>query len=80
MRANRLRLRFASFAYVLRAALRRIALPHTQLARATCATLRNKRLEIGAQITRSVRRIRIPMASACPYEDEVPIAHARLCP
>ncbi len=62
------------------AALRRIALPHTQLARATCATLRNKRLKIGAQITRSVRRIRIAMASACPYEDEVPIARARLCP
>jgi hypothetical protein len=36
MRANQLRLWFASFAYVLLCALRRIGLAHTQLANATC--------------------------------------------
>ncbi len=79
MRANQLRLWFASFAYVLIAALRRIALPHTQFARATCATIRNALFKIGARITLSVRRIRIAMTSACPHEAEFRIAHARLC-
>src|ERR1700730_8465088 len=39
MRANQLRLWFASMAYVLICALRCIALAHTQFARATCATI-----------------------------------------
>ena len=42
MRANQLRLWFASMAYVLLTALRRIALPHTQFAQATCGTIRLK--------------------------------------
>jgi Transposase DDE domain group 1 len=48
MRANQLRLWFASFAYVLLEALRRIGLRHTQFATATCGTIRLKLLEIGA--------------------------------
>src|SRR5699024_11836268 len=79
MRAKQLRLWFASFAYVLLAARRRSALPHTQLARATFGTIRRKLLKIGARVTTSVRRIRIAMASACPYENEFRLAHARLC-
>jgi len=38
MRANQLRLWFASMAYVLLCALRRLALQQTQFARATCGT------------------------------------------
>ena len=79
MRANQLRLWFASMAYVLLAALRRIALAHTRLAKATCGTLRRKLLKIGAQVTVSVRRIRVAMASACPYADAFALAHTRLC-
>ena len=79
MRANQLRLWFASMAYVLLAALRRIALAHTRLAKATCGTLRRKLLKIGAQVTVSVRRIRVAMASACPYADVFALAHTRLC-
>ena len=45
MRANQLRLWFASFAYVLLDALRRIGLRHTQFAAATCGTIRLKLLE-----------------------------------
>ncbi|MEQ8654539.1 MAG: IS1380 family transposase [Kiloniellales bacterium] len=78
MKANQLRLWFASLAYVLLSALRRLGLAHTQLARATCGTIRRTLLKIGAQVTRSVRRVRIAMASACPYEPEFRIAHARL--
>jgi Transposase DDE domain group 1 len=48
MRANQLRLWFASFAYVLLEALRRIGLRHTQFATATCGTIRLKLLKIGA--------------------------------
>jgi hypothetical protein len=79
MRANQLRLWFASMAYVLIFALRRRALAHTRLARATCGTIRLRLLKIGAQVTRSVRRVRVAMASACPHADVFAIAHTRLC-
>jgi len=58
MRANQLRLWFASMAYVLLCALRRLALEHTQFARATCGTIRLKLLKIGALGRTSVRRIK----------------------
>jgi Transposase DDE domain group 1 len=75
MRANQLRLWFASFAYVLLEALRRIGLRHTQFATATCGTIRLKLLKIGAQVRRSVRRIKVAMASACPYQTEYHLAY-----
>lgn len=78
MRANQLRLWFASMAYVLLSALRRIGLGHSRLASATCGTIRLKLLKIGAQVTVSVRRIRFAMTSACPYAAEFALAHARL--
>ena len=58
MRANQLRLWFASMAYVLLCALRRIGLAHTQFAEATCGTIRLKLLKIGALVRISVRRIK----------------------
>jgi hypothetical protein len=79
MKANQLRLWFASMAYVLLAALRRRGLAQTQFARATCRTIREKLLKIGAQVRLSVRRIKIAMASACPYQAEFRQAYARLC-
>jgi len=78
MRANQLRLWFASMAYVLICALRRIGLPHTQFAEATCGTLPLALLRIGALVRRSVRHISVAMASAHPYRDEFALAHARL--
>jgi hypothetical protein len=78
MRANQLRLWFASFAYVLLDALRRIGLRHTQFAQATCSTIRLKLLKIGAQVRKSVRRIKIAMASACPYRAEYHLAYLYL--
>jgi len=78
MRANQLRLWFASMAYVLLCALRRIALQHTQFAKATCGTIRLKLLKIGALVRTSVRRIKFSMASGCPYQHEFAVAHARL--
>jgi hypothetical protein len=78
MRANQLRLWFASMAYVLLCALRRIGLAHTRFADATCGTLRLALLRIGALVRRSVRRIKLAMASAHPFQDEFALAHARL--
>lgn len=78
MRANQLRLSFASLAYVLICALRRLGLAHTRLADATCGTIRLRLLKIGAQVRVSVRRIKVAMASACPYAAEFALAHARI--
>jgi Transposase DDE domain group 1 len=78
MRANQLRLWFASFAYVLLEALRRIGLRHTQFATATCGTIRLGLLKIGAQVRKSVRRIKVAMASACPYQAEYHLAYLYL--
>jgi len=66
MRANQLRLWFASMAYVLVCAVRRIGLHHTPFADASCGTIRLKLLKIGALVRISVRRIKIAMASSCP--------------
>ena len=78
MRANQLRLWFASMAYVLLCALRRIGLPHTPFAKATCGTIRLKLLKIGALVRISVRRIKIAMASACPAAGTWGLAATRL--
>lgn len=78
LRANQLRLWFASMAYVLLCALRRIGLAKTQFADATCGTIRLRLLKIGAIVTISVRRIKIAMASGYPNVDEWRIAASRI--
>jgi hypothetical protein len=78
MRANQLRLWFASMAYVLLCALRRIGLAHTPLADASCGTIRLKLLKIGALVRVSVRRIKVAMASSCPAAHVWGAAAARL--
>ena len=78
MRANQLRLWFASMAYVLICALRRIGLEHTKFAKASCGTIRLRLLKIGALVRISVRRIKVAMASGCPDQPEFAIAHALL--
>ncbi len=78
MRANQLRLWFASMAYMLVCALRRIGLRHTQFAEATCGTIRLKLLKIGALVRVSVRRVKVAIASAFPYQHKFRLAHALL--
>jgi Transposase DDE domain group 1 len=78
MRTNQLRLWFASFAYVLMCALRRLALAGTDLAQATCGSIRLKLLKIGAQVAVSVRRVKIALASSFPLQALFALAHARL--
>ena len=79
-RANQLRLSLTACAYVLMEGLRRDGLKHTCLARATVGSLQLNLLKIGAQITTSVRRIKVAMASGCPYQREFRLAWAHLPP
>jgi inorganic triphosphatase YgiF len=80
LRANQLRLWFASVAYVLVSALRRTALHGTRMARSTCGSIRLKLFKIGAQIKISVRRVVIHFASACPHHDVFQQALRNLSP
>ena len=70
---------FASFAYVLLCALRRIGLAATKFARATCGTIRLKLLKIGALVKLSVRRIKVAMTSSCPDQEDFAKAYHALC-
>jgi Transposase DDE domain group 1 len=64
IRANQLRLWFASMASVLLCALRRIGLQGSDFAKATGGTIRLELLKIGAIVRVSVRRIKFAMAWA----------------
>ena len=69
MRANQLRLTFATFAGVLITLLRRVGLQGTALASAQAGTIRTRLFKIGARITVSRRRIRIALASVYPLQE-----------
>ena len=69
MRANQLRLYFASFAYVLMHGLRRLGTEHTEFARAQCTTLRLKLLKVGVRLNITVRKIWLSYAQSYPYAD-----------
>ena len=62
MRANQLRLWFASFAYVLICAVRRLGLAHTQFAQAACGTIRLKLFKLAGLVRISARRITFALA------------------
>ena len=64
MRANRVRLDFASMAYVMMSALRRIGIAGTEMARAQCGTIRLRLLKIGARVVVSARHV--SMSEAYP--------------
>lgn len=69
MRANQLRLYFASFAYVLMHALRRLGTEGTQFARAQSTTLRLKLLKVGVRVKITVRKIWLSYAQSYPYAE-----------
>jgi hypothetical protein len=66
---NQFRLLQASLAYALMQGIRRIGLAGSELARAQCTTIRLKLFKIGGTVIRSVRRIRVLLASQCPYRE-----------
>jgi Transposase DDE domain group 1 len=77
---NQLRLLLSSAAYCLMEAMRRLALPGTELTQATCGTIRLRLFKIGAVIVRNTRRIRFLLASSYPYQALFLKVAARLCP
>ena len=78
LRANQLRLWFASLAYVLMEAVRRLALAGAEMANATAGSIRLKLLKLGAVETVSVRRIKLAFATASPMQGLFVAAVGRL--
>jgi len=69
MKANQLRLWFSAVGYVLMNELRHRALRGTELAEATCQTIRLKLFKIGGLVRVSVRRITVSLSSGYPYRE-----------
>ena len=69
MRANQLRLWFASVAYVLVNRFRRVGLAGTAMERAQVGTIRCRLLKIGATVKVSVRRIYIGLSAVFPLQE-----------
>lgn len=78
LRANQLRLYYSSVAYLLLAALRRLGLAGTALAKAQCTTIRLTLLKIGARIRVTVRKVWLALASGCPHAALFAQVHANL--
>jgi hypothetical protein len=68
LRANQLRLWFASMAYVLIAELRRVGLHGTAWARAQAGTIRLRLFKLATQVHISARRIVLSLPSAYPLQ------------
>ena len=69
MAANQLRLWFSALGYVLMNELRRRALRGTELAEATCQTIRLKLFKIGGLVRVSVRRVAVSLSTGYPYRE-----------
>ena len=65
---NQFRILLSGFAYTLIEAIRRLALEKTELASATCGSIRLKLLKIGAVVLKNTRRIRLLLSSSYPYQ------------
>lgn len=78
--ANQFRLLLSSAAYILISAIRRIALPATELAQAQCDTIRLRLFKIGAVIIRNTRRIKFLFSTHYPYQDLFLYIVKKLCP
>ena len=70
LRANRLRLMFSSFAYVIMHGLRRLGLAGTRWAKAQCGTVRVRWLKIAASVRITARKVWLSFSSVYPYRDE----------
>jgi Transposase DDE domain group 1 len=75
---NQLRLWFSTFAYLLVARLRGIALQGTVLAKATAGTIRLRLFKVAAMVVVSVRRVHVRMSGAFPLQEIFQQASVRL--
>lgn len=65
---NQFRILLSGLAYTLIEAIKRLALGKTELASATCGSIRLKLLKIGAVVLKNTRRIRLLLSSSYPYQ------------
>lgn len=77
---NQFRVLLSGLAYTLLAAIRRLGLHGTDLARARCDSIRLKLLKIGAAVVRNSRRVRLLLSEAFPHKELFRIVAARLSP
>jgi len=77
---NQFRLMLSTIAYTLINAIRKIALQQSELAQATCTTIRLKLFKISAVVIRNTRRIRLLFSSQYPYQSLFQTISQRLCP
>jgi hypothetical protein len=75
--ANQWRILLSALAYTLIEAVRRLALKGTELAQATCQTIRLKLIKIGTVIERKLSLVRLHFSSSHPLQPV--FAHARRC-
>lgn len=80
MRANQLRLWFSTLAYLLMNQLRQVGLKGTELAQATCGTIRTRLMKIGALVRVSVRRVWVSLSSAWPLRELFALVAGRFRP
>ena len=76
--ANQLRLWFSTLAYLLVNQLRQVALRGTEMAQATCGTIRLRLFKIGALVRVTVRRVWIRLSSAYPLANLFGLVARRL--
>lgn len=77
-KANKLRLFFAGFAFVLLETFRREVLQGTELANAYLGTIRLKLFKVAAIFKMSVRRVFFQLSSSFPYQELFMLAWRRL--
>lgn len=78
--ANQWRLLLSALAYTLMEAFRRLALTGTDLAQATCETIRVKLIKIGTLVVRKASTVRLHFSSYHPLQDLIRRAARKLCP
>lgn len=66
---NQFRILLSGLAYTLMEAIRRLCLANTELASATCGSIRLKLFKIGAVVVRNTRRVRLLLSSSYPYKE-----------
>jgi hypothetical protein len=69
MRANQLRLCFATVAYVVMRALRQYGLADSEMAQAQCDTIRVRLLKIGTVVRVTVRKVWLAFSEAYPWRE-----------
>ena len=78
VRSNQLRLAFSTLAYLLLHRLRSRALKGTEMETATCGTIRQKLLKVGAVVKLSCRRLLVSISAAYPFQELWKLAASRV--